>query len=430
MTSLNAGVIGIRLLVSFFIQRLLAELVGEAGISKIGQLRNLSQLLTSVTSVGIFSGIVKYVAEYKEDKEQLQKLFSSAFVFTLIGSVFSFVILFFGAEPISEYLFVTTEYSYLIKLLAVLVPFISVQRIFNGVVNGLSQYKNFAKIDLFSYLVSAILTVTLLLNYNIDGALIAIAMTPLIQLIVLLYIFSKVLKEYVQFSKLSFDTSMAKGLLAFSLMSFFSTVLLNYIEIDVRSMLVDKISEEDAGIWTAMTFISKNYMVFSGAIFTLYVLPKFAGIHTEAKFKKELFSIYRTLLPLFGLGMLVVYFLREYFVMLIYPGFDAMLPLFKWQLLGDFVRLASLVLMHQFLAKKLVRSFVFSEVVSLGLFFLLAHYLVEQYGVEGVTIAHFIRYIIYFAVVFFLIIRYFKKKRNHSEDLKPNKTDQPLKTER
>ena len=75
MTSLNAAVIGIRLLVSFFIQRLLAELVGEAGISKIGQLRNLSQLLTSVTSVGIFSGIVKYVAEYKEDKEQLQKLF-------------------------------------------------------------------------------------------------------------------------------------------------------------------------------------------------------------------------------------------------------------------------------------------------------------------------------------------------------------------
>ena len=59
MTSLNAGVIGIRLLVSFFIQRLLAELVGEAGISKIGQLRNVSQLLSSVTSVGIFSGIVK-----------------------------------------------------------------------------------------------------------------------------------------------------------------------------------------------------------------------------------------------------------------------------------------------------------------------------------------------------------------------------------
>lgn len=411
MTSLNAAVIGIRLVISFFIQRLLAEIVGEAGISKIGQLRNLSQLLTSVTSVGVFSGVVKYVSEHKDDKAQLQKLFSTAFVFVIIGSIVCFLVLFFGADFISERLFLSTNFSYLIKLLAVLVPFISVQRIFNGVVNGLSQYKKFAKIDLFAYLVSATLTIVFLLKYNIDGALVAIAITPLIQLLVLLFIFSSVLKEYVQFSKLTLKTPMAKALLAFSLMSFFSSVLLNYVEIDVRSMLADKLSEEDAGIWTAMTFISKNYMVFSGSIFTLYVLPRFAGIKTKGLFKQELLSIYKTLLPIFGLGMLAVYFLRSYFVDFIYPGFDGMLPLFKWQLLGDFVRLASLVLMHQFLAKKLVRSFIFSEIVSLGLFYLLAHYLVQQYGVEGVVIGHFIRYIVYFVVVLFLVVRYFNKQK-------------------
>jgi PST family polysaccharide transporter len=415
MTSLNAGVIGIRLVVSFFIQRLLAEIVGEAGISKIGQLRNLTQLLSSITSAGIFSGIVKYVAEHKKNPKQLQKLFSTTFVFVLIGSVFSFVILFFGSEMISNYLFATPRFAYLIKLLAILVPSIALQRIFNAVVNGLSQYKKFAKIDLFGYLVSAVLTVVCLLKYDIDGALVAIAITPLIQLIVLLIIFSSVLKEYIQFSGLTFKTPMAKALLAFSLMSFFSTVLLNYVEIDIRSMLVNKVSETDAGIWTAMTFISKNYMVFSGAIFTLYVLPKFAGINTEKSFKKELFTIYKTLLPIFGLGMLLVYFLRSYFVQFIYPGFDEMLPLFKWQLLGDFIRLASLVLMHQFLAKKLVRSFIFSEIISLGLFYLLAHYLVKIYGVEGVVIGHFIRYIVYFIVVFVLVIRYFHKNKTTSE---------------
>ena len=109
--------------------------------------------------------------------------------------------------------------------------------------------------------------------------------------------------------------------------------------------------------------------------------------------------------------MLVIYFLRVYLVQLIYPGFDAMLPLFKWQLLGDFIRLGSLVLMHQFLAKKLVKSFVFSEIISLGLFYLLAHYFVRQFGVEGVVIAHFIRYIVYFIVVLYLVLRYFKLQK-------------------
>ena len=51
MTSLNAVVISIRLVISLFIQRFLAELVGEEGISKIGQLRNFSVLLTSTTTV-------------------------------------------------------------------------------------------------------------------------------------------------------------------------------------------------------------------------------------------------------------------------------------------------------------------------------------------------------------------------------------------
>ncbi len=410
MTSLNAVVISIRLLVSIFIQRLLAELVGEAGISKIGQLRNLSELLSSFSSFGVFTGVVKYVSEYKEDKEQLKKIFSTVFVLSIFGVITTSLVLFFGANAISEYLFVSAEYSYLIKLIAVVVPFISLNRIFNGVVNGLSMYKKFAKIELFSYLFSAALLVGFLLKYNIDGALVAIAITPFIQLLVLLFIFFKVLNEYIQFSKLKLKVPMLNAFLAFSLMSFFSTVLLNFVSIEIRSMIINRITEVDAGIWTAMTFISKNYMVFSSSLFTLYVLPKFAGIYHKKEFTKEVYSIYKTLLPIFGVGMIVVYFAREFIIQLIYPGFDAMAPLFKWQLLGDFVRLATIVIGYQFLAKKMVRSFIFSEIVSLVLFYVFASYLSNIYGIEGVVMAHFFIYVICFFLIFYLVIRYFKKQ--------------------
>jgi PST family polysaccharide transporter len=411
MTTLNAVVISIRLVVSLFIQRLLAELVGESGIAKIGQLRNVNQLLTSVSSGGVFNGIIKYVSEYKDDKEQLQKLFSTTAVFIIIGTLVGSSVLLIGASGISNYLFGSEEFTYLIQLIAVIVPFISLYRVFNGVVNGLSKYKKFAKIDLFSYLLSAVLLIYFLFEFNIHGALVAIAITPVIQTTVLLFIFFKTLSEYVQFKKLRLKTPMLKGLLAFSLMSFFSTVLLNFVEIDIRTMITNRITEDDAGIWTAMTNISKNYMVFSISIFSLYVLPKFASIHTRNGFVKELYSIYKTLLPIFGLGMILVYLLRDYVIMIIYPDFIGMEPLFKWQLMGDFVRLASLVLMHQFLAKKLVRSFIFSELLSLGLFYMLAQILVGYYGVEGVVMAHFLRYVVYLVVVFVLVIRYFNKQK-------------------
>ena len=88
-----------------------------------------------------------------------------------------------------------------------------------------------------------------------------------------------------------------------------------------------------------------------------------------------------------------------------------MAPLFKWQLIGDFVRLMSLVLAHQFVAKRMVRNFIFTELLSLALFFGLSHLFVDSMGVEGVVLAHLVRYVIYFAVVAFLVWYYFNKQR-------------------
>ena len=408
MTSLNAAVIGIRLVISLFVQREIFEIVGKAGYAKIGSLRNLMQILTSVTSFGVFNGIVKYVAEYKDDKPELQKLFSTTFVFATVGSIISIIFLLWFAEPMSERFFFTKDYTFIIKLVALIVPCIAIQRVFNGVVNGLSKYKHFAKIEMAAYLLSVGLTLYMLYIDQLDGVLIAIAVTPAIQLSVMIFFFIRVLREYVQFSKLNFKVPYLKNLMAFALMSFFSTVLLNQLEIEIRRVITLKITEEAAGVWTGLTYVSKNYMVFSNALFTLYVIPAFAAIHTATGFKKEVKNIYKTLLPLFGLGMLLVYFGRHIIIFLIYPDAPEMAPLFKWQLLGDFVRLASLILAHQFIAKKLVGYFIATELLSLGLFFGLSYYLVDDYGVEGVPMAHFLRFIIYFVVVFFLVLRYFK----------------------
>ncbi|HLT48996.1 Lipid III flippase [Aequorivita nionensis] len=415
MTSLNAGAIVVRLFISAIIQRLLTEYVGPVGQYKIGQLRSLSILLTSITSLGTFNGIVKYIAEYKKDEIKLQQLFSSVFIFLIVGVSISTSVLLFFSKDISNYLFSSTEYSYLIKLTAIIIPFIAVQRVFNGVINGLSEYKKYAKIDLISYLFSALLTVFFLFQYNLDGVLVAIAITPVVQVSVMLFFFYKVLREYIQFKDLTLQAPMAKALLAFTVMSFVSSILLPIVEIDIRGMLDEKLSGRDAGIWTNMTFISQNYMVFSSSIFTLYVIPKFAGIYNAGNFKKEVFSIYKTLLPLFAGGMILVFFFRNVIIDIIYPGQIEMAPLFKWQLMGDFVRLASLVLAHQFLAKKLVINFIFTEIMSLALFYGFAYYFTGIYGVEGVVMAHFLRYLVYFFVVLYLVSRYFKKKRSAIE---------------
>lgn len=411
MTSLNAGVIVVRLGISLVVQRVIAQMLGEAGVAAIGQLRNVMAMLMSITTLGVFNGVVKYVAEFKEDKPTLNKVFSTVFIFTGLGSLVAACGLFFWADYWSNAIFSNSEYVFVFKVLALMVPAIAMQRVFNGVVNGLSAYKKFAKIELFGYLLATGLLVYCLYSYKLDGVLIAIAVTPLIQFGTLLYLFGKVLKKHISLKHLSFKIPFGKELLAFTAMSFVSTLLLNYIELDIRLMIEKNITIEDAGYWTAMTNISKNYMVFSTAIFTLYIIPKFATITTGKDFKKEVLHIYKTLLPLFGVGMVLVYIFRDFAIDLVYPGFYGMEPLFKWQLMGDFIRFASVILAYQFLAKKRVIPFIATELLSLGLFYGFSKLFIGEYGAEGVVMAHLLRYAVYFIVVLVIAFTYFKKPK-------------------
>ena len=324
-------------------------------------------------------------------------------------------ILFFFSETISVYLFNNTEYNSVIKILAFVVPAIALTVLFKGVLNGLTAYKKYAKIELVSYLLSSALLIISLLEFSLLGVLIAIAITPALQLLVIVVVFGKTLKQHINVTSIKWNTPFAKALLTFTIMSVISTVLLNYIEIDVRAQISNKINEAEAGYWTAMLFISKNYMVFSTGLFTLYVMPKFAGIHDGKAFKNQVIHIYKTLLPLFGLGMLFIYIFRSFLIAIVYPGFEAMEPLFKWQLLGDFVKLIAVVLSYQFIAKKMLVSFVVTEIVSLGLFYFLSLYLVDEYGTEGVTMAHLYRYIVYLFVVVIAVWYHFKTKANIEE---------------
>ncbi|WMI65929.1 O-antigen translocase [Aestuariibaculum sp. YM273] len=409
ITSLNAVVLVVKLLISVFVQRFLAISLGEAGIAKIGQLRNVMELLNSFSTLGVFTGIVKYVSEFKRNDKKLNELFSTTLVLTTVASIVSILVLYFGASFFSIKLFGTTDYVIVIKFLAFIIPFIAVKSVCSGIINGMSAYKPYAKIELVSYILSSLVLIVSLYRFNMHGVLFAIALAPVVYFIILFSVCGKLIVKVLNIKSLRFNIPFVKGLLGFTIMSVSSHVLFNYVDIDVRNIITRRLSIEEAGNWTAMTNISKNYMIFASTIFTLYVLPKFAEIHSFKVFKKEVLIIYKSLLPLFGFGMIVIYLFRNKIIEFIYPNFSGLEPLFKWQLFADFVQLASVIMAYQFIAKRQVALFVLSELFSVLLFFFLAKYFVDIYGVQGVVVAHFIRCLLYFVLVIIFVGMYFKK---------------------
>jgi PST family polysaccharide transporter len=200
-------------------------------------------------------------------------------------------------------------------------------------------------------------------------------------------------------------------LLSYSFMTLIVVLSINVTDVAIRILIEESIGPKDAGYWTAMTSISKSYMQFTATIFPLYILPKYAGITTSFEFRKEVLNIFKLLLPVFGIGLILIFIFRNTIILLLYTDdFLNMSNLFKWQLLGDMVKLAALIISYQFLAKRQIAYFVITELLSVLLFYGFSTYFIKFYGTEGIVLAHFVRYIIYFIVVLYILRHNFTGK--------------------
>ena len=96
----------------------------------------------------------------------------------------------------------------------------------------------------------------------------------------------------------------------------------------------------------------------------------------------------------------MIYLLRPFIVTLLLT--DEFIPvedLFGWQILGDFVKVLSVVIAYQFIAKKMFWHFIITEMFLLLMTYFTSIYLIDIYGVKGANMAHFVSYVLYYIVI-------------------------------
>lgn len=81
-----------------------------------------------------------------------------------------------------------------------------------------------------------------------------------------------------------------------------------------------------------------------------------------------------------------------------------MLELFKWQLVGDVIKISAWLLSYIMLAKAMTKEFIITEILFSMLFVIVSLIYINVFGLIGVTYGYATNYIIYF-IVMFLIFR-------------------------
>ncbi|WP_053991464.1 O-antigen translocase [Mangrovimonas sp. TPBH4] len=401
IASLNSVAIIIKVLAGFITSKFIAIFVGPSGLALVGNLRDFMTSTQAFSTLGLYNGIIKYVAEFKDDVKELRKTISTTFYLFLLSSMAVAAYCFFKAKYINDALFTPQHnYVHIIRTLAVAIPFYTMKTYVFSILNGLSKQKKLLYITIFSHIIGVVINGILIWKFQLEGALIYIAAVEIVLCLITFLGVSKFWKgvNFISFKKVSFSS--IKNLSAFSIMALFSATVLPMVSVLIRNHIIDNLGEASAGYWVAMGRISNYYLMFISSLVTLYILPRFASIHTNLEFRKEVWNFYKTIVPIFCMGLVIIYLLRNLIVKVIFTEeFVVVEELFFWQLMGDFLKVLSMVVSYQFLAKKMLWRYMLSEIFSVALLYFASIYLISVYGLKGVVMAHFVDYLLYYILL-------------------------------
>ncbi|WP_417372026.1 O-antigen translocase [Gelidibacter japonicus] len=401
IASFNSIAVLTKVVAGFLTSKAIAVFIGAEGLALIGNLRNFLTTVESFSTLGFTNGIVKYVAEYKEDKAKLNEAVGTVLTTLLITALVISLIIYFNAETIDVWIFGSQEsYVFIIKLLALMLPFYGMNLVLLAIINGLSRYKAFVKINIYSQVFGLLVTLLLIWKHQLNGALIAAVAIPGLLFFVTLFSFFDI-RQFLKPVKLSgIKQKVLKNFSHYSVMALFSAAVMPLVFVFIRNYLIDHVSMKDAGFWEAIRRISNYYLMFVNSLLALYILPRFSEITNAFDFRKEIGHFYKTVLPIFGTALVVIYFLRSYIVTILFTNeFQPVEDLFMWQLLGDFLRVIASVIAYQLIAKKMVSYYIGIELFSLITLYLASIYFIDIYGAKGAVIAHFVNFALHLIVI-------------------------------
>lgn len=370
----------------------------------IGNMKNFLSAIHSSAILGFYNGLVKYISEVKEDAIELSKTISTAFYLGFVSTIIVAFVCYYDAELINDFLFSENyNYAYVIRILSVALPFYSLNMFCFAIMNGFSKYRMLLVINIIGQLLGLGITLLLIYQSNIDGALVSAVITPsLLVLMTLVAIMNqRSLMSSIKISNIRLGVLRKFG--PFAIMALVSAIAVPLVTIVIRNYIIEVVGIKEAGYWEAMNRISDYYLMFMMSMMSLYFLPRFSEIESKAEFRKEVFNFYRTVVPYFAGALVLIYLLRSIIVPLVFSHeFAPTENLFLWQLMGDFVKVLSVVIAYQFLAKRMFWHFVIIEVFLVFMLYLTSVYLIDVFGVKGAVIGHFVSYVLFYGVVLLL----------------------------
>jgi O-antigen/teichoic acid export membrane protein len=399
--SLNSISVILKIGTGLITSKFLAIFVGPSGMALVGNFRNFISSVEGVSTLAFSSGIVKYVGENEDKQKELGKIISTVLLsFLVIAFIISTLIFIFSDYLCFKIFGNDLQYAIIFKVVAIVLPWNVVSVLFISIINGLGRYNKVIFANIISNILGVLLSLLLIYEFKTLGALLSIAIVPVILFFVTSYYLPSEIQIFKRVNFHEYDFNIVKKLAAFSLMILPSTLLSPFLNLQIRNFLISTVGINQSGLWEAISRISSLYLLFVSTIVSVYFYPKLIKSNGRSETKEVIWSFYKFILPVFIVGTILVYFSRFLIVKILFTNeFLPVSELFFWQLIGDVFKVASMILGFQFLAKKIILPFIFFDILSNVLLYFLSIFFIKSIGIQGVVIAQAFDNFIYLLIL-------------------------------
>jgi PST family polysaccharide transporter len=383
--------------------KVVAIKIGPQGMAYLGQFQNTTAILSMLATGAITTGVIKYLAEYREDEIKKQQIINTSFVIVACSSFVVSLFVMGASGYLSEAAFKTRDFWIVYFLFGLFTMAVAFNVIFSAILNGLKEIRKYTIVNICASLIGVAVTISFSYYFGVTGVLVSSSVLAVILLIINIFLFKQTgIKWRPDFR--SWDRSVMKLLFGFSLMAVVSGFLIPSMQILVRNKIITGFSLEEAGYWQAVTRISDYYLAFITTVLSVYYMPRLSEIQTRPALRAEIFNGYKVILPVVGILALLIWVARSAIVHVLFtPVFLPMRPLFTYQLLGDFFKIGSWLLAYLMLAKALVKIYIVTEILFAAIYVALCYFFLDRFGLIGATYGFCATYALYWIVMAFLM---------------------------
>jgi O-antigen/teichoic acid export membrane protein len=181
---------------SFGRAKALAVFCGVAGVGLISQGTNLIATIQVIFGGGLTTGFVKLIAEHSkgDDPQKLNQVISSMFYFGTILGIAGVICAGLFSNQISAYVFGDTHYGSFVLICTVSACFVFQYLFSLNLFRGLLEWKIYSLTYIVGYIANLVVTVALIVVFNINGAIWALLVSQVGNFLIALFIFRRIVR--------------------------------------------------------------------------------------------------------------------------------------------------------------------------------------------------------------------------------------------